>query len=67
MASNSEAANIYSAVNGYTSVADATADNAAIASAVTYGTVPSLYLTNSFSGDGAVTAGKGYYWGDNNK
>lgn len=58
---DSEVGNIYSAVNGDESVFDATSQNAAIASAVPYGTIPSLYLTNSYEG-----GDPGYYWGARN-
>ena len=63
MAMDSEVANIYQAVNGDQSTYLATQRNAAIASAVPYGTIPSLYLTNSYDDPD----GMGYYWGDTGK
>jgi len=59
---NAQASNIYKAVNGLQSTSSAAMENNAIAAAVPYGTVPSLYLTNSYEGEG-----DGYYWGGGNK
>jgi hypothetical protein len=59
IAMNSEVANIYSATQGYQGVGEAATRNAEIAAAVPYGTIPSLFLTNSYDDPD----GQGYYWG----